>query len=179
MYSWVCFVRILLSLHQCLYKKFIWNRLLKYYLFIYLPIFPLLTVSPLKVSPLSPFPLFSERVGPPHPWVVLSLDTSSLCKLGTLFFHWGQQGSSVREQIPQLYHRFRDSSPASCWGTHVEAEPHIGYVCVGGRVPAYACSLAGDPVSNSSQELRLVDSVGLPVNFLSPQGFQSFLPAFP
>ena len=42
--------------------------------------------------------------------------------------------------------------------------------------PPHVCSLVGDPVSESPEESRIVDSVGLPVEFLSPVGPANLLP---
>lgn len=46
----------------------------------------------------------------------------------------------------------------------------ICYICAVALGPAHTHSLVGDSVSVSPQGSRLVDSVGLPVEFLSPLG---------
>jgi hypothetical protein len=53
---------------------------------------------------------------------------------------------------------------------------HICYICAVGLRPASIYSLVGSLVSVSPQESRLVDSVGLPVEFLSPPGPTIFSP---
>jgi hypothetical protein len=60
----------------------------------------------------------------------------------------------------------------------METELHVCYICAGGLGPVCACSLIGDSVSENSQESRLLDSVGLPVEFLSPLG-PAILPSTP
>jgi hypothetical protein len=51
---------------------------------------------------------------------------------------------------------------------------HICYICVGRPKTNPVCSLVGGSVSESPQWSRLVDSVGLPVEFLSPSGSPVF-----
>jgi len=58
-----------------------------------------------------------------------------------------------------------DSPRSSCWGTHMEIELQICYICGVGLGPACASSLVGDLVSESPQESKLVDSVGLRIPF--------------
>jgi hypothetical protein len=57
----------------------------------------------------------------------------------------------------------------------MKTELHICYTCAGALGPDHVCSLIGGSVSDSSQESRLVDSVGLPVGILSPP-WPSILP---
>jgi hypothetical protein len=49
----------------------------------------------------------------------------------------------------------------------MKTKVHIFYICVRGLDPAPVCFLVGGSVSKSPQRSRLVDSVGLPVEFLS------------
>ena len=44
----------------------------------------------------------------------------------------------------------------------MKTELHICYTCAGALGPDHVCSLVGGSVSDSSQESRLVDSIGLP-----------------
>lgn len=46
----------------------------------------------------------------------------------------------------------------------------IGYICVGGLGPVFTCSLVGVSVSERPHGPRLVDSVGLLVEFLRRGG---------
>ena len=57
----------------------------------------------------------------------------------------------------------------SDFSTHMKIELHICYIWAsGGWVgPAHECSLVGASVSKSLQRSRLIDSVGLPMEFLS------------
>jgi hypothetical protein len=57
-------------------------------------------------------------------------------------------------------------------------ELDICYICVEGLGPAHVCSLVGGSVSESPLRYELVDSVGLPVEFLSPSG-STVLPPTP
>jgi hypothetical protein len=56
----------------------------------------------------------------------------------------------------------------------METELHICYICARGLLLVCLCSLVDGSVSESSQRSRLVDSVGLPVEFLSPSGLSIF-----
>ena len=58
----------------------------------------------------------------------------------------------------------------------------ICLICAGDLDPAHACSLVGDSISGSPQGSRLVDSVGLLVESLSPPApsiMSSTLPTAP
>ena len=52
----------------------------------------------------------------------------------------------------------------------METELHICNTYTGGLSPVHVCFLVGSSVSKSSQGSRLVDYVGLPVEFLSSSG---------
>ena len=83
-------------------------------------------------------PLQSSSLNPPSPsplrgYVPLSLDpgASSLCGIRHICSHWGRQGNPVGEQIPQSGYSFGNSPCFSCWGTHMETELYICYICAG------------------------------------------------
>ena len=56
---------------------------------------------------------------------------------------------------------------------------HICYRCTWSLGLAYVFSFVSSSVSGSSQGFRLVDSVGLPVEFLSPLSPSIFPPTVP
>jgi hypothetical protein len=58
----------------------------------------------------------------------------------------------------------------------METELNICYICAGDLFPAHICSLLGGSDAGSSQRSRLVDSAGLPGEFLSPLGPAILLP---
>ena len=80
-------------------------------------------------------------------------------------------------QLRETGNRFRDSPCSSFGETHIkkhENQMHICYICVGNLGSAHVGSLVGGSVSESPQGSRLVDSVGLPVEFLPPLRLQYF-----
>jgi len=87
-----------------------------------------------------------------------------------------RESSPVGEQISQIDNSFRDSPLSSCWGTHMETELHICYICAGGFSPAVVLCSVGGSVSESSQGSRLANSVGLTVEFLSSSGLWTLVP---
>ena len=97
----------------------------------------------------------------PQPWHI------RFAGLGSFSNTEARQGSPVGEQIPQLDHSFRDSPLPVVGVTHMETVLHICYICARGLGPAHVYSLIGGSVYESSQGSRLVDSVGLPMEFLS------------
>ena len=82
------------------------------------------------------------------------------------------KAAQLGEWDPQATNRFRDIPCFSCWETCMKTKLQI-YICAqwwdegAYRGPAHAHSLVGGPVSGTPQGYRLVDSVGLPVEFLS------------
>ena len=70
--------------------------------------------------------------------------------------------------------RIAPTHDPSCWETHIETENISAKYVMGGLCPLPVCSLVGGSVYKSSQVFRLVDSVGLPVKFLSPCAFHAF-----
>jgi hypothetical protein len=86
------------------------------------------------------------------------------------------KAAKLGEQDPQAGSRVKDSPSFSCWGICMKTKL---YICINVRVGLgsdHVCSLVGGSVSGSPQGSRLCDSVGLPVEFLSPLG-SSVLPA--
>jgi hypothetical protein len=67
-----------------------------------------------------------------------------------------------------------DTYPGASSPWPVETELHICYICDRNLGLASVCSLLGCSISESLQESRLFDSVGLPMEFLSLQGLKLF-----
>lgn len=61
----------------------------------------------------------------------------------------------------------------------MKTEHYMCYICAGGLVPAFTCCLVDGSVSESLQESRLVDLLGLPVESLPSLGSVILLPTIP
>jgi hypothetical protein len=81
-----------------------------------------------------------------------------------------RQGSRVREIHSQTGNSFRDSPCSSIFGIHMKTDLHICYICVGGLGPDCISCLVRGSVSESPQGTKLVESIGLPVEFLTTSG---------
>lgn len=93
------------------------------------------------------------------------LGTSSLTEVR----HGSHVGKWIHSQVIVL-----EKKPcSSSWGTHMEMEMHIYYICTRGSLvqATYGvCSSVGFSICESFHGSKLVVSIGLPVGFLSPWG---------
>jgi hypothetical protein len=64
-------------------------------------------------------------------------------RVGLYSFTEARQGSPVEEQILKSCYSFRENHCSSCWGSHVETELHVCYICAGGPAPALVYYLVG------------------------------------
>ena len=113
-----------------------------YYQFIYLFIYIFIHFTPWMLHPTaSPFtaclPLSCEWVRAPM-WNPGAL-AHQLSSWLTNFFYWGQLGI----WFPQTVNSYRDSPCCTYWGTHMETELHICYICTICHDPATVYFLVG------------------------------------
>jgi len=130
--------------------------------------------TPLEILPSFPLPFSSERVRnpwvSPQPWHTKSL----WGKMGATSPTEGRQSSQARGTYPT--HRQLLRQPLlQLFGMNMKNKLHICYTWTG-RPRSSQCMLFGLWFSLwVSQGSRLVDYVGLPVEFLSSYWLQSFL----
>jgi hypothetical protein len=79
----------------------------------------------------------------------------------------GSDKAAQLELTPQTGNSFRDSPTLVVWDSY-EYWAAICYICAGVPRSSSVCSLFGGSVSESLQGSRLVDFIGLPMEFLSP-----------
>jgi hypothetical protein len=72
----------------------------------------------------------------------------------------------LKEQDLETGNKVRVSPYSSCWGTHIKTKPHVCCIFAGALGQALVCSLV--VVSRSLQGSRLIDSVCLPLESISP-----------
>lgn len=116
---------------------------------------------------LPPFPLsFSERVG--HPLSIPLPGSSNLCQgrahpLPLRPHRAAILGSKYHSQATASGRAFTHS----CWGTHMETELHVCYICAGASVqPVYALWLVALSLESSPKGPRtLCPSYGVPIPF--------------
>ena len=82
------------------------------------------------------------------------------------------------EWISQIDNSFRQWPLLYLLGGPQQTEPHR-FICVRGLSPSNVGSFVDDSVSECSQESRLVESLRLPVEFLSHLGLSILPPTFP
>jgi hypothetical protein len=78
-----------------------------------------------------------------------------------------RQGSPVRGTGSTSRQQIQGQLCFCCWGSCIKTKLHIWCICAGDLGPAPDCSLVSGSVSGSPHGLRLVDYVGLLVEFLS------------
>jgi hypothetical protein len=111
--------------------------------------------------------LFSSKKGKP-PLVPPCTGISSCIRTKHPFPLKPNQAVQLGVGDPMAEDRVRDSPPSTCKGTHMKTKLHICYKCVEVLGPAPACPFIGGSVSVNLHGPRLVDSVGLLVESLSP-----------
>ena len=128
--------------------------------------------TPLTVSLLpSPSPSFLI-------WYQYIWCTKSLQNLAHSLLQGLEKADLLGSEFQSGY-SFRDTPHSSCWGTHIQTELHVSYLCVRGRNPDHVCSFIGGSISESSQGSKLVDSFGFLGEFLSHAGHLLLPPTFP